>query len=147
MKQIIASLGFLLATSFSGYACDCFELPSHQKEFRNSVAVFIGEVLSVETPSMEMRQKLAVALQSEVGDLITLKVIRGWKGSKGKQVIWAHATHHLCQKWKFEEGKQYLIYVSKTNGVRIAADYCSRSRPLETTEKALIKELKELDRF
>jgi hypothetical protein len=85
-------------------------------------------------------------LKGELGVLIRLKVIKSWKGSKTEQVVWTHATHELCSKWKFKVGEQYLIYAYKIKGVVVGADYCSRSRPLETKNQEQINELKELGR-
>jgi hypothetical protein len=86
-------------------------------------------------------------LKDELGDLVTFKIIKSWKGKKVEEVIWTHATHELCSKWKFKVGAKYLVYVHKTDGIKIGAEFCSRTRPLETNDEEQIKEFKELDKF
>jgi hypothetical protein len=138
----------MLAFSISSFAvCDCFEILSHRKEFRKSKAVFVGEVVKIENPNAEAREDLPDELKNELGELITLKVIRSWKGSKTKQVIWTHATYELCSKWKFKVGEKYLIYARKVKGVLLGAEFCSRTRPLETADQEQIKEFAELSSF
>ena len=147
MKNFLLTILFILATSLSTYACDCFELFSHRKEFRKSKAVFVGEVVKIENPNAEAREDLPDELRNELGDLITFKIIKTWKDSKTEQVIWTHATHELCSGWKFKVSEKYLIYARKFKGVLIGAEFCSRTRPLETTDQEKIKVFKELNRF
>lgn len=137
----------LLAGYSMTFACDCFEMPSHQKEFRSSSAVFIGEVIKIENPTREAREDFPDEVRNALGDLISFKIIKKWKGSKTSEKIWTHATHEICSKWKFEVGKKYLVYLSKVKGVKIGAEFCSRTRPLETTDKEKIREQEELDTF
>lgn len=147
MKNVLMAILFCLAGFSLTYACDCFEMPSHRKEFRQSNAVFIGEVLTIQNPNAESREGLPEDLKNELGDLISFRIIKSWKGSKSSQIVWTHATHELCSKWKFVVGHKFLIYVRKVKGVKIGAEFCSRTRPLETNDKEKIRELKELEGF
>jgi hypothetical protein len=148
MKISFLSFFILLFGHQAFLACDCFEYPTHRKEFAKSSAVFIGEVVKLEVPNAEARQDFPDDVRNSLGDLITLKIIKAWKGPKtGVHAIWEHASFFLCSKWKFKLGEKYLIYANKANGVLIGANFCSRTRPLETTDKAQLKEFKKLDSF
>jgi hypothetical protein len=129
--------------------CDCFEILSHRKEFNRSKAVFIGEVVRIETPTLTsgLVEELPEDLRSQAGDRITLKVIKKYKGTSTTQLIWTDATHLLCNKWQFKVGEKYLIYARKFRNILIGAEFCRRTRPLETTDPEKNKELKELDAF
>jgi hypothetical protein len=122
-------------------------MPSHRKEFRRSTAVFIGEVVKIESPTVEMRENLPDGINNQLGDLIFFRVIKSWKGSRTSQIVWTHATHELCIRWKFQVGQKFLVYVRKVKGIKIGAEFCSRTRPLDTEDKDELKELKELDHF
>ena len=82
-----------------------------------------------------------------LGSRITLKVVKSWKGSKTQVVIWTDGTHELCANWKFKVGEKYLVYARKVKGVLLGAEFCRRTRPLETTDAEQIKEFEELDKF
>jgi hypothetical protein len=147
MRRFTLAVLFIFGSVLSAFACDCFEYPSHKEEFRKSGAVFVGEVIKIETPNANARKNLPDDLKHELGDLITFRVIKKWKGSNKEQVVWTHATFELCSKWKFKIGQRYLIYEQKIDSVLLGAEFCSRTRPLETTDQNQIKEFKELDTF
>ena len=78
--------------------CDCFYYPNHLRAFRESKAVFIGEVTKV-----ERRPEVPDDL-THVTQAITFKEIKTWKGPKGQVRTWEEGLHTLCVDWKFEEG-------------------------------------------
>jgi hypothetical protein len=131
----------------NAFACDCFEIPSHKTEFKKSKAIFIGEVIKIQPRGAEVRETLSDDIQNELGDLITLKVLKSWKGQSKTQVIWTSDMFELCVHWKFKIGEKFLVYATKRHGLLIGADFCSRTRPLEMANAEQIREFKELDRF
>jgi hypothetical protein len=50
-------------------------------------------------------------------------------------------------KLKFRVGEKYPVYVHKTKRLAVGAEFCLRTRPVETANAGQIKELKDLDRF
>jgi hypothetical protein len=146
MQKIVLTIVFILSASLPTFAiCDCFAIPSHRKEFRKSKAVFVGEVIKIEDPKVEDREDLPNNFLS--GYRITLKVVKKWKGSKTEVVIWTDGTHELCAKWKFKVGEKYLVYARRVEGILIGAEFCSRTRPVETTDSQQIKEFEELNKL
>jgi hypothetical protein len=146
MQKIVLTIFFILAASLNVFAiCDCFEILSHRKEFRKSKAVFVGEVIKIEDPKVEGREDLPDNFLS--GYRITLKVARTWKGSKSEVVIWTDGTHELCAKWKFKVGEKYLVYARKVEGILIGAEFCSRTRPVKSTNSEQLKEFEELNKL
>ena len=53
--------------------------------------------------------------------------------------------HTSCVDWKFEEGKQYLIYAEPREGELVVSGYCSRTRPIETKDAEALKEFAQLN--
>lgn len=120
--------------------CDCFYYPNHLRAFRESKAVFIGEVTKVERHADRPDE-----LATQVTHAVTFKVIKSWKGPKGHVRTWEDGFHTSCVKWKFEEGQKYLIYAESHHGVLVVNGYCSRTRQLETTDAEALKEFAELN--
>jgi hypothetical protein len=145
--KIVIIFNFILITAISVNASECSVVP-HRDEFRKSKAVFIGEVVKIETQTAEERQENVISNEwkNQLMYRVTLKVIKSWKGSKKEKVIWTHLTHDLSN-WIFEIGRKYLIYARNYNGLLIGADDCNRTRPLETTNKHELEEFNELDSF
>ena len=119
--------------------CDCFYYPNHLRAFRESRAVFIGEVTKVERDP-----EAPEGLETQVTQAITFKVIKSFKGRKGQIRTWEDGFHTMCVDWKFEEGKRYLIYAESHEGALIVNGYCSRTRPIETKNAEALKEYEEL---
>ena len=120
--------------------CDCFYYPNHLRAFRESKAVFIGEVTKV-----ERHPERPDGLETQVTQAITFKVIKSYKGKKGQVRAWEDGFHTMCVKWKFEEGKRYLIYAESHEGELVVNGYCSRTRPIETKDPEATKEFVELN--
>ena len=119
--------------------CDCFYYPNHLRAFRESRAVFIGEVTKV-----ERHPEPPEGLETQVTQAITFKVIKSWKGKKGLVRAWEDGFHTSCVNWKFEEGKKYLIYAESHKGALVVNGYCSRTRRLETIDAEGQKEFEQL---
>ena len=118
--------------------CDCFYYPNHLRAFRESKAVFIGEVTKVE------RDAEAPENVTQLTQAITFKVIKSFKGPKGEVRTWEDGFHTMCVDWKFEEGQKYLVYAESRKGALIVNGYCSRTRRLETKDAEAGKEYIEL---
>src|SRR5207248_10614983 len=124
-------------------ACDCFDYPSHRAEFGKAKAVFVGEVIKIDKASDR-----PMALTNEVSYAITFRIEQRWKGvSDAAIVVWIHATHDLCSKWRFQTGAKYLVYASSARGNLVASGWCSRTRPFETSDGTALREFEELDRL
>jgi hypothetical protein len=91
-------------------------VPSVEEAYKNSKAVFIGEILNV----------------VKDGDVktFTFKVEKRWKGAAGKQIkINVQETSHY-QAW-FEVGDKYLVYArGSEKDEKLWEVRCSRSKPL-----------------
>ena len=124
---------------------DCFVILTHKQEFKKAKAVFVGKLVKVETIKPEDRpEKLA----SEFYAYLTFEVEQSWKGKKRERFSgWVHATHLFNNEWEFEEGRTYLIYARKFDGVYIVGEGCTRTRPLENATEEQQAEFKELDKF
>jgi hypothetical protein len=147
MKKITLIFCVILISAMPVIACDCFEILSHREEFRKSKAVFIGEVVKIEISLPKVREKIPEWVRNELGDRITFRVIKSWKGSKTKKEVWSDIMHLFCAGWDFKVGEKYLVYARRNNDLLMGAEYCFRTRPLETTNKRELKEFKELDNF
>lgn len=120
--------------------CDCFYYPNHSRAFRETKAIFIGEVIKVDRRA-EIPEDVTHVYQA-----ITFKVVKRWKGAQRSNVTaWESGTHESCAGWKFQEGEKYLIYADSQKGVLIVDGYCSRTRRIETNNADAIREFKELN--
>ena len=141
-SAIVAAVVVMISFSIAPATppCDCFYYPNHERAFRESQAVFIGEVTKVERHAEPPED-----LDTQVTYAITFKVIKSWKGPKGQVRTWEGGMHTMCAGWKFEEGDKYLIYAESHNGVLVINGYCSRTRRIETKDAGALKEFAELN--
>ena len=105
------------ANSFNpGMKC---AIPNFQTAYRESKAVFIGEVVGEE----------------KNGDtrIFDLKVEKYWKGANSKRVrVYVYETARY-QAW-FKEGGRYLIYAGSDADGKLRVGRCSRSRDADDAE-------------
>ena len=84
--------------------CDCFDYPEHLGAFRESQAIFIGQVVKI-----DKKAELPDGLESDVSYALTFKVERRWKGAKNARLIaWEHREHTLCSHCQFQVGGRYF---------------------------------------
>ena len=94
-------------------------IPTFQTAYRESKAVFIGEVVGEE----------------KTGDkrIFDLKVEKYWKGVSSKRVrVYVYETPRY-QAW-FKQGGRYLIYATADTNGRLYVGKCSRSRGADDEE-------------
>lgn len=94
-------------------------IPNFQTAYRESKAVFVGEVVGEEKD----------------GDtrIFDLKVEKYWKGAKAKRVrVYVYETARY-QAW-FKKGGRYLVYATADTDGKLYVGRCSRSRDADDTE-------------
>lgn len=112
------SIGFSSNFRTAESASKC-AVPNFQTAYRQSKAVFIGEVVGDE----------------KTGDtrIFELKVEKYWKGVSRKRVrLYVYETARY-QAW-FEKGGRYLIYADTDEDGNLRVGRCSRSREAEDAE-------------
>lgn len=148
MSKIITlsflAIVLLVCTPSTIRACSCDDFPSHQKEFKSSKEVFVGQVLAI-----EKQLPIPEALDGQVPEVtyaVRLEIEKSWKGSKtGKVVVWLHSSSLVCSRWEFRPNERYLIYAREYKHTLIVQTWCSRTRPLDRNDAKSIREYKELD--
>ena len=137
MRVSISVLFLLTLLAGDSYACTCV-IRSHERDFREAHEVFIGRVLDVaanDSGEEEVRRFASFK--------ITLEVEKSWKGRHGQIAIVSDNGGPACGGFKFEKGKQYLIYAFGKE--RETGTACTRSLPLSRTDEDRQKEMAELD--
>ena len=137
MKVVIPILLMLLVFEAKGYGCTCV-IRSHERDFREAHAVFIGRVLDVgpnDTGNEETRRIAPFK--------ITLAVEKRWKGSRDRFAIVSDNGGPACGGFRFEKGERYLIYAFGKELETGTA--CTRSRPLARTDEERQKEMAQLN--
>ena len=117
------SSNFQTAESAAGFGGKC-RIPDFQAAYRESKAVFTGEVVGEE----------------KRGDtrIFDFKLEKYWKGPNDKRVeILVYETARY-QAW-FKEGGKYLIYASVGNDGKLHVGRCSRSRDIADADEDLQK--------
>jgi|GEM_PF-3153906 len=102
-------------------ACTC-DLPMQGKSVKrqvndslaNATAVFVGKVLSVESP------------HDSLDDMITMEVQSVWKGTYAEKLVIFTGRDHSCG-FPFEEGGTYLVYASLYNKKYLGTNRCQRT--------------------
>jgi hypothetical protein len=126
------------------FQCDCVgrplekdyrgsKHPTAHDEFKNSEAVFIGEVVDKKKVQTDLVYRGSGDYEYE----ISLKVKSAWKKNLGELVAIRETGSCLIG---FEKGEEYLVYASIHNN-RLLTLYCSRTRRLAKA----IRDLKEFE--
>jgi hypothetical protein len=136
MKVLFAILFLLTVFTVSGSACTCI-FRSHEREFREAHAVFIGRVLDIGANDSGDEETRGFAPFK-----ITLAVEKSWKGKRGQITIVSDNGGPACGGFRFEKGEEYLVYAFGRELETGTA--CTRSRPIKRTNHDRQKELAEL---
>jgi hypothetical protein len=126
LAVIFSALGFAFSSNFlvtqsankvnPGSKC---AMPDFRTAYRESKAVFVGEVVGEE----------------KEGDtrVFELKVEKYWKGANSKRLrVYVYETARY-QAW-FEKGGRYLIYAGADADGKLRVGRCSRSRDADNSE-------------
>lgn len=118
----------LLATWVCGaetvHACSCTPRSTTcgpPGEFWRASDVFTGRVVTIERPTRSTERRVQV------------QVVERWRGHvppAGASVAVFTRSSSLCG-YPFREGRDYVIYASRTEDGRLATSSCSRTAPLE----------------
>ena len=139
MKVPISILITLFLFASTTYACSCV-IRSHERDFREARAIFVGKVLEIgpnNSGDEEVRRFAPFK--------ITLAVEKRWKGNHRQITIVSSNGEPACGGFKFEKGELYLIYAFGRELETGTA--CTRSRPFSRTDQERQRELAELDSF
>lgn len=101
-------------------ACSCAEETINEALGRSG-AVFEGRVVSVDSEST----------QPDAKNLVTLRVVRSWKGMNEQTVTVETAASDSVCGYRFEVGKRYLVYATRDDDDELAVSLCSRTQPIE----------------
>jgi hypothetical protein len=136
MKVVISILLLLMVLTARGYACSCV-VRTHERDFREARAVFIGRVLEIgpnDTGDEETRRFAPFR--------ITLAVEKRWKGPLGEITIVSANGGPACGGFEFVKNERYLIYAF---GRELeAGTACTRSRPLSRVDEDSKREMAQL---
>lgn len=104
---------------FKNYKC---AVPSFESAYRQSKAVFVGEVVGEE----------------KNGDTKTFdfKVEKYWKGAGSKNIEINVYEMARFQAW-FKKGERYLVYAWADEDGKLHISRCSRSRSVESADEDL----------
>jgi hypothetical protein len=125
-RIVYVGLFFFLAPSV--YCCEC-ETPSQSKAFRKASAVFVGKVIDIRDSNV------SIVEGSNYSVAVTFEVSQYWKGTRNLQLtIHTEQGALSCNPFKFELGKEYLVYAREKQFIVWIG--CSRSLPLSATPDA-----------
>jgi len=97
------------------FACDCGPPPPPADALANAHAVFLAEVVGIETIK-------------ETGLLkVTMRVTRWWKGGDKSEVTVQTSSSGKACGYEFQKGGKYLVYAHSEDGC-ISVSQCSRTR-------------------
>lgn len=103
-------------------ACDCVPSGSPIQEADASESVFVGKVETIE--------------QGKENYVVVLKVSKRWKGDLSPEITVYTPLHEASCGFKFEKGKEYLVYSKKENGLPMVT-ICSRTKLLSQAQEDL----------
>lgn len=112
-----------LALGANIFACSCAPPPEPKKALEQAKAVFLAEVVKIETEGQERTVKL--------------KVERWWKGGDAGEITVSTAKSSAACGYGFEEKKKYLVYASEqAKDKPLHVSLCSRTRTDKEAEKS-----------
>ena len=129
MKKVVVllfSLGLFFPGSTSVKGCSCSIVSLFNKSIREQVleahreakAVFVGKVVTVESPPNAHYR------------MVTLEIQSGWKGpSTDRLVIMTGQGGGDCG-YAFEVGETYLVYAYQYNKSYLGTNICQRTKPV-----------------
>jgi ferredoxin-fold anticodon binding domain-containing protein len=128
-------------------ACTCAEFGGNtrekvEREYRDASVIFEGKVESIETRFMED------ALGAFDRRVVTLRILRVYKGPNGKTVILRTGTSEADCGVDFQAGKTYLVYAYQDAAGQLSTNICTRTRRLwrATADRRYLTELIEKER-
>lgn len=103
-------------------ACDCAPPPAPKKALAGAEAVFLAEVVEVETKGQTRT--------------VRLKVEKWWKGGSAVELTVSTAKSGASCGYGFEKGKKYLVYAHREAKQKVLrVSLCSRTRTEKEAEK------------
>ena len=138
--QISIFFILLMSGSLLAYACSCADI-SQRGRFRESKAVFLGEVL-------EYKERTGIETNEDLKYFpyqVTFKVEKQWKGKRQSQIM-ALADFDSpgwCGDLDLSIGKRILIYAPSKHGQLIIYRDCGPNIPTEYAKD----EIKNLSNF
>lgn len=128
---------FLLASAEKSYACSCPRSlepvkKQVQQAFKDSTAIFAGEVLEISKSSAD-----------ENSLLVKIKVEKSWKGELTREVAITTPKDGAMCGYTFEIGGKYLVYA---NGLKDSLLVTNCSRTTNMSNKRDVKYLAKLKR-
>ena len=128
----LTTLLFFILSLKTIFACSCVQLSSPRQALKESDAVLIGKVTSIEPMD---NNYLDVSLQTSVS----------WKGWTGDIMnVKTHSEGVPCG-FDFKVGEVYLVYANRLDDGSLHVSLCSRTKR-SSYEQAILDELKELGR-
>ena len=151
MKPLIRAVflfGFLILSANFAYPCTCLQI-SHRKEFRQTDAIFAGQVIDISEDKSFVPPKLddsklsreTLARRQKMVDsqrryIVRFKVEKKFKGVGGKEItLYTFQSDSPCSGIAFTEGERYLIYADRNEDGLSDGGLCSRTRKLDETSK------------
>ncbi len=131
MKAFFQILIFFILLTFGSslaYSCSCAD-PSQRQRFRESNAVFLGEVLEYkERPGVETNEDLKYFPYQ-----VTFKIEKQWKGKRHSEItaLADFDTPGMCGDLDLSVGKRVLIYAPRNYGHLLIFRDCGPNRTAE----------------
>lgn len=122
---ILAGLGLVFSqwwTPEEAAACDCVPPKDPIQAADASSAVFVGKVVMLD--------------QGKDNWIATLQVKQRWKGDLDQELTVYTALSEASCGFKFEKGKDYLVYAVKKDGL-LQVSFCSRTKLLSEAKEDL----------
>ncbi|MEJ7578335.1 MAG: hypothetical protein WKF74_15170 [Pyrinomonadaceae bacterium] len=143
MKAIFQTATFFVLLTLGSslaYSCSCAD-PSQRQRFRESGAVFVGEVLEFkERSDLEIRENLKLFPFQ-----VRFKVERQWKGRRQSEITALASLDWkgMCGDLDLQVGKRFLIYAPRKYGQLLIYRDCGPNREVEYAKD----EIKRLGNF
>ena len=126
--------------SISAFACECAGEPTVKQDWTGSADVFIGEVISVDSTTLN-------SVYGRNIYLFQVKVLKVFKNTYNikyeMRSIYADPGNS-CAYTFFVPGEKYLIYTNNDTGIISNVSICSRTNILRKVDNGEFKELQSL---
>lgn len=148
-RGLFAVLVIIIGAS-AAYSCTCEQI-SHRQEFRESDAIFSGQVLEVvedksyEPPKLDVSPHLQKIIDTTKRYILTLTLDGKFKGVSGKEItLYDYASDSPCSTAVLLKGERYLVYANRHKGRLFRNGLCSRTTKLDDKyeDPASLRDLK-----
>lgn len=128
VRRVLVLVIVIAACSVKSFACFCGGGGPICNSYWTTDAVFVGRVLDIQAKIVEIITVPGKSMQVPEAYLVTFAISEVFRGVTGKQVIVQTGTGGGDCGYKFQKGKNYVVFA---RGTPLSTSICSNTMPVD----------------